>query len=89
MTPSKEHTRCCGSHGLLDVVDPVLSSRIAEMRLRDVTVTPATRVVTECPRCILGFDLAKFTTGYEMKIQDITQLVAESLLPKEGGDKDQ
>lgn len=89
MTPSKEHTRCCGSHGLLDVVDPVLSSRIAEMRLRDVTVTPASRVVTECPRCILGFDLAIFTTGYEMKIQDITQLVAESLLSKEGGDKDQ
>ncbi len=86
MTPSKEHTRCCGSHGLLDVIDPVLSSQIAEMRLRDVTVTPATRVVTECPRCILGFDLAKFTTGYELRVQDISQLVAESLLPKEGGD---
>ncbi|MHA2024501.1 MAG: (Fe-S)-binding protein [Candidatus Thorarchaeota archaeon] len=90
LTPSKEHTRCCGSHGLLDVVEPVLSSRIAEMRLRDVTVTPATRVVTECPRCILGFDLAKFTTGYEMKVQDITQLVAESLFHKvEGGDTEE
>ncbi|MHA1949923.1 MAG: (Fe-S)-binding protein [Candidatus Thorarchaeota archaeon] len=87
LTPSRQNTRCCGSHGLLDVVEPVLSARIAEMRLRDVTVTPATRVVTECPRCILGFDLAKFTTGYEMRVQDITQLVAESLLPKEeGGD---
>jgi heterodisulfide reductase subunit D len=91
MTPSKEHTRCCGSHGLLDVVDPVLSSKIAEKRLRDVTVTPATRVVTECPRCILGFDLAKFTTGYEMKVQDITQLVAESLWTEkeEGGDSEE
>ena len=89
MNPSRQNTRCCGSHGLLDVVDPVLSSRIAERRLRDVTVTPATRIITECPRCILAFDLAKFTTGYEMLVQDITQLVAGALLPKEeGGDKE-
>lgn len=88
MNPSRQNTRCCGSHGLLDVVDPVLSSRIAERRLRDVTVTPATRIVTECPRCILAFDLAKFTTGYEMLVQDITQLVAGALSPKEpGGEK--
>jgi heterodisulfide reductase subunit D len=83
MNPSGQDTRCCGAHGLLDVVDPVLSSRIAERRLRDVTVTPASRLVTECPRCILAFELAKFTTGYDMKVQDISQLVAECLLPKE------
>ena len=58
--------------------------------MRDVTVTPATRVITECPRCILAFDLAKFTTGYDIQVQDITQLVASSLSPKmEGGDKKQ
>jgi heterodisulfide reductase subunit D len=85
MTPSRQNTRCCGSHGLLDVVDPVLSARIAEMRLRDATVTPATRILTECPRCILAFDLAKFTTGYDIAVQDITQIVAQSLLPKEKG----
>ncbi|KXH73577.1 MAG: hypothetical protein AM326_10555 [Candidatus Thorarchaeota archaeon SMTZ-45] len=83
MTPSRQNTRCCGAHGLLNVVDPVLSSRIAEMRLRDATVTPASRIITECPRCILAFDLAKFTTGYDMKVQDITQIVANSLLPKD------
>ena len=88
MTPSGKHTRCCGSHGLLDVVDPVLSARIAETRLRDVTVTPATQIVTECPRCILAFDLAKFTTDYDILVQDITQLVANSLSPKEKGDKE-
>jgi Fe-S oxidoreductase len=83
MTPSRQDTRCCGSHGLVDLVDPVLSSRIGEMRLRDATVTPATRIVTECPRCILAFDLAMFTTGYDMMVQDITQIVAYSLSPKE------
>jgi heterodisulfide reductase subunit D len=86
MNPSGQNTRCCGAHGLLDVIDPVLSSRIAERRLRDVTVTPASRLVTECPRCILAFELAKFTTGYDMRVQDITQLVAECLLPKGGGE---
>ncbi|TFH02861.1 MAG: (Fe-S)-binding protein, partial [Candidatus Thorarchaeota archaeon] len=90
MNPSRQNTRCCGSHGLLDIVDPVLSSKIAERRLRDVTVTPASRIVTECPRCMLAFDLAKFTTNYDIMVQDITQLVAGSLLPKEeAGDNDQ
>lgn len=89
MTPSRQSTRCCGSHGLLDVVDPVLSSRIAEMRLRDATVTPASRIITECPRCILAFNLAMFTTGYQTTVQDISQIVSESLLPKNaGGDRD-
>jgi Fe-S oxidoreductase len=83
MNPSRQQTRCCGSHGLLNLVNPVLASQIAEKRLRDATVTPATTLVTECPRCILAFDLAKFTTNYDMQIQDITQLVASSLLPKE------
>jgi glycolate oxidase iron-sulfur subunit len=88
LNPSRKDTRCCGSHGLLDLVNPVLASKIAERRLRDVTVTPATRIVTECPRCILGFDLAKFTMNYEIQVQDITQLVASALLRKEeGGDK--
>jgi Fe-S oxidoreductase len=89
MTPSRQSTRCCGGHGLLDVVDPVLSAGIAEKRLRDATVTPASRIITECPRCILAFDLAKFTTGYDTKIQDITQIVAESLLPKEAGGEEE
>ncbi|MHA1862708.1 MAG: (Fe-S)-binding protein [Candidatus Thorarchaeota archaeon] len=90
MNPSRQNTRCCGSHALLDIVDPVLASKIAEKRLRDVTVTPASRIVTECPRCILAFDLAKFTTNYDILVQDITQLVACSLLPKEeGGNEDQ
>ena len=89
MSPSRQDTRCCGSHGLLNVVDPILSSRIAERRLRDVSVTPATRLVTECPQCILAFDLAKFTTDYDIQVQDITQLVAGALSPKdEEGDKD-
>jgi Fe-S oxidoreductase len=83
MNPSRQNTRCCGSHGLLDVVNPVLSSKIAERRLRDVTVTPATRIVTECPRCILAFDLAKFTTNYDIEVQDISQLVVSCLSPKE------
>ncbi|MFX0106980.1 MAG: (Fe-S)-binding protein, partial [Candidatus Hodarchaeota archaeon] len=35
MVRSETNTRCCGSHALLNMVDPHLASRIAEMRLRD------------------------------------------------------
>lgn len=79
MVPSEEETRCCGSHALLNMVDPHLSAQIAEMRLRDASVTPASLLVTECPRCLMAFDLATITLGYTVQILDITQLVANSL----------
>jgi Fe-S oxidoreductase len=83
--PSEQDTRCCGSHALLNRVDPLLASQIAEMRLRDFSVTPATMVITECPRCIRAFDLARMTLGYKVELRDITQIVASSLKPKNSG----
>jgi len=85
MLHSKGDTRCCGTHGLLNVVDPLLSSQISEMRLRDVSVMPASRVITECPRCVQALDLATQTMNYSVQVQDITELVASSLKDK-GGD---
>ncbi|MFX0106979.1 MAG: hypothetical protein ACFE7R_01725, partial [Candidatus Hodarchaeota archaeon] len=44
-------------------------------------------LVSECPRCLLAFDLATFTLGYSIKVKDITQVVADSLAKKiEEGD---
>jgi heterodisulfide reductase subunit D len=85
MVPSEEDTRCCGSHALLNMIDPHLSAQIAEMRLRDASVTPASLLVTECPRCEMAFDLATMTLGYNIQILDIAQLVANSLSSGEGG----
>ena len=86
MLHSKGDTRCCGTHGLLNIVDPLLSSQISEMRLRDVSVMPASRVITECPRCVQALDLATQTMNYSIQVQDITELVASSLKDK-GGDQ--
>lgn len=82
MLHSKEDTRCCGNHGLLALSDPLVSSQIAEMRLREVSVTPASRVITECPECVRAFELASATTGYEIQVQTLSELVAESLKEK-------
>ncbi|MFQ5832648.1 MAG: (Fe-S)-binding protein [Candidatus Thorarchaeota archaeon] len=85
MLPTREETRCCGAHGLLNVVEPGLASKIAEMRLRDVSVTPATKLLVECPRCLMAFTLASSTMGYRIDIVDIVQFVANSLKPKDSG----
>ncbi|MHA1576713.1 MAG: (Fe-S)-binding protein [Candidatus Thorarchaeota archaeon] len=82
MLHSKEDTRCCGNHGLLALSDPLLSSQIAERRLREISVTPASRVITECPECVRAFDLATATSGYDVQVQSLSQLVAESLKEK-------
>jgi Fe-S oxidoreductase len=79
MVPSEKETRCCGSHAFVNMVDPHLASQIAEMRIRDASVTPATKLVSECPRCLLAFDFATMTLGYSMDTVDIAQLTARSL----------
>ncbi|MHA1907645.1 MAG: (Fe-S)-binding protein [Candidatus Thorarchaeota archaeon] len=86
MLHSKEDTRCCGAHGLVNLTDPLVASQIAELRLRDVSVMPASRVITECPRCIQALDLATQTMQYSVQVQDISELVAESLIEEEGGE---
>jgi Fe-S oxidoreductase len=85
MLPSREETRCCGAHGLLNVVEPQLSSQIAAMRLRDVSVTPATKLLVDCPRCLNAFELASLSMGYRVDIEDIVQFVAKSLKTKDSG----
>ncbi len=79
MAHSGKETRCCGWHGMLNIADPLLSSQIAEMRLRDASVTPASRLITECPRCVQALETATQTMQYSLRVQDITQLIAESL----------
>ncbi|MFW9944315.1 MAG: heterodisulfide reductase-related iron-sulfur binding cluster [Candidatus Sifarchaeia archaeon] len=86
MVPSETETRCCGAHALLNMVDPHLSAQIGEMRLRDASVTPASILVTECPRCLMAFDLATYTLDYTVQIQDISQLVAGALIDPWGGE---
>ncbi len=71
------------------MVDAHLSAQIAEMRLRDASVTPASLLVSECPRCLMAFDLATFTLGYTVEILDIVQLVARSLKESTGGGENQ
>ncbi len=82
MVASEKDTKCCGNHALLNVVDPLMASQIAEKRLRDVSVTPASMLVSECPRCKLAFTLASEMMQYSVGILDISELVANSL--KEG-----
>ncbi|MFW9800945.1 MAG: (Fe-S)-binding protein, partial [Candidatus Thorarchaeota archaeon] len=89
MVPSEGETRCCGAHALLNMVDAHLSAQIAEMRLRDASVTPASLLVSECPRCLMAFDLATFTLGYTVEILDIVQLVARSLKESAGEGENQ
>lgn len=86
MLHSKEDTRCCGAHGLVNLTDPLISSQIAEMRLRDVSVMPASRVITECPRCLQALELATQTMNYSVQVQDISEIVAESLAEKDEED---
>ncbi len=82
MLASEKETKCCGNHALLSSVDPLMASRIAERRCRDVTITPATLLVTECPRCRIAFDNGFNSINYSIDRLDLAELVARSL--KEG-----
>ncbi len=79
MLASEKETKCCGNHALLSSVDPLMASRIAERRCREVSVTPATLLVTECPRCKIAFDIAFNSINYSIDRLDLAELVAKCL----------
>jgi heterodisulfide reductase subunit D len=43
---------CCGGGGNLEMVDPELSGKVAQMKIEEIQATQADMVVSSCQQCL-------------------------------------
>lgn len=78
MPRNRENAECCGGGGGVKTSNADLSIRIALDRLREAEETGADELITMCPLCEWNFDDAIKRSSSQLKVNDLTMLVAKS-----------
>lgn len=73
----KENAVCCGTSGWANCSGG--SKQIQVERLREARATGADTLVTACPKCQIHLTCALGTTDLDMRIKDLTTLIAEGM----------
>jgi Fe-S oxidoreductase len=79
MTRIKEYTWCCGAGGGCIDAYPEFSEWTAGERIEEAKDTGAEALVTACPWCIRNFKDSVESSGDELKVLDVVQLLDESV----------
>ena len=76
---NRSDSRCCGGGGLLQATNGDLRLKIAEYRIAQAKETGAKILTSACPACKMALLDAIRSTNTEMKMLDLTELVAQKL----------
>jgi heterodisulfide reductase subunit D len=76
---NRQMCTCCGGGGNLEMVDPELSARVAQMKIDEIVKTGADTVVSSCQQCLRTIATRARRTKTTLKVKDLTELVAEAL----------
>jgi heterodisulfide reductase subunit D len=77
---SKSDSRCCGGGGLLQATSDDLRLKIAEYRVAQAKRIGAKILTSACPACKMALLDAIQSKNTEMKMFDLTELVAQKLM---------
>ena len=77
MRRNREHAWCCGGGGVVNLVYPKLSIKIAKDRVEEAKETGAEMLVTCCPLCYRQFDNRLWER--EMDLQELIVLAATAM----------
>ncbi len=78
MTNTKENTLCCGGGGGR-IFQETEGERLSNIRVREAAGTGAETLATACPYCIQNFEDSVKTTGKNLRVSDVAELVARSM----------
>jgi|YelNatPaOPRAMG01_1025707.scaffolds.fasta_scaffold08021_6 heterodisulfide reductase subunit D len=79
MPENRMNTYCCGGGAFLEFIHPELTLKIAEHRLNQASKAGAEILVSACPICKIVFTDAANKLNKNIKVYDITELVAKSI----------
>jgi iron-sulfur cluster protein len=77
--PAQEEAVCCGFGGTFSMKFPELSKELLDKKLNNAEATGATRMVADCPGCIMQIRGGAEKRGNRMKVGHIAELLAENL----------
>lgn len=70
---------CCGGGGNLEMVDPELSGKVAQMKIEEIQATKADMVVSSCQQCLRTITTRARRQKIDLVVKDLTELVAEAM----------
>ena len=79
MADNREHCKCCGGGGNLEMVDPELSAALAKEKIKQIRATGADWVVTACQQCIRTIMTTSRRTKIPVKALYITELILRQM----------
>ncbi len=77
--PSKEEDVCCGFGGSYSMKFPGISKNLLEMKLANAKETGASRLVVDCPGCVMQIGGGAEKQQQGLKVTHIAELLAENL----------
>ena len=77
--PCEEEEVCCGFGGSYSAKFPEISARLLEKKLKNVEATGASRLVVDCPGCVMQPRGGAEKKGLKVKVGHIAELLAENL----------
>jgi Fe-S oxidoreductase len=77
--PCEEEELCCGFGGTYSLKFPEISARLLEKKLDHIRATGASRLVVDCPGCVMQLRGGAEKSGLNLKVDHVADLVAENL----------
>jgi heterodisulfide reductase subunit D len=72
-------SRCCGGGGNVEMVNPDLSAKIAQMKVDEILSTGADIAVSACQQCLRTIATRARREKIDLKVKDLTELVLEAM----------
>ena len=75
LADNREHCKCCGGGGNLEMVDPELATALAQQKIKQIQATGADVVITSCQQCVRTILTTARKTKIPLKVLYITEFV--------------
>jgi heterodisulfide reductase subunit D len=83
MPRNRMASQCCGAGGGYKSQFNDLAVNIAAKRVKEAVATGAERIITTCPFCVLNLQAGAKQLGVNIKVMDLSELLAEVTAPVE------
>jgi len=75
----RDSTRCCGSAGIYNILQPDTSAKVLEAKLENVCTTGAECVVASNPGCLLQINMGLRERGVAMDGKHLVDILDEAI----------